>query len=105
MTNGWSTTITNPNNWTWQDLSNLEINLDYVSNGVTDDSELQVDAVALEITMRTPWYGAERVTSTSINQFTEWPIMDLDITTGVLTSVSTAPCGCLLYTSPSPRDS
>ncbi|MFL2967584.1 MAG: CARDB domain-containing protein [Candidatus Poseidoniaceae archaeon] len=93
MTNGWSTPITSPNNWTWQDLANLEINLDYVSNGGTDDSELQVDAVALEITMRTPWYGAERVTSTSINQFTEWPIIDLDITTGQLTSVSTAPCG------------
>ncbi len=26
----------------------IEINLDYVSNGGTDDSELQVDAVALE---------------------------------------------------------
>jgi len=93
MTSGWTTEIFDDGNWTWDELSNLEITLDYVSNGGTDDSQLQVDAVGLKITMRTPWYGAERVTSTSINPFTKWPIMDLDFTTGVLSSVSTAPCG------------
>ena len=93
MTSGWSTEISDTDNWTWNELSNIEINLDYVSNGGTDDSELQVDAVGLKVTMTTPWYGAERVTATSINQFTDWPIMDLDFTTGALSSVSTAPCG------------
>ena len=93
MTNGWTIEISDDNNWTWDELANVEINLDYVSNGGTDDSQLQVDAVGLKITMLTPWYGAERVTATSINQFTEWPIMDLNITTGELSSVSTAPCG------------
>ena len=93
MTNGWTTEIFNDDNWTWDELANVEITLDYVSNGGSDDSELQVDAVGLKITMRTPWYGAERVTSTSINQFTEWPLFDLDFTTGSLSSVSTAPCG------------
>jgi len=93
MTNGWSVEIFDDNNWTWDELSNIDINLDYVSNGGTDDSQLQVDAVGLKITMRTPWYGAERVTASSINQFTEWPIIDFDITSGELSSVSTAPCG------------
>ena len=93
MNNGWSIEIFSPDNWTWNELSNLEINLDYVSNGGTDDSQLQVDAVGLKITMRTAWYGAERVVASSINQFSEWPIMDLDLNTGQLDSVSTAPCG------------
>jgi hypothetical protein len=93
MTNGWSVEIFDDNNWTWNELSNIEINLDYVSNGGTDDSQLQVDAVGLKVTMRTPWYGAERVTASSTNQFTDWPIIDFDITSGQMSSVSTAPCG------------
>ena len=93
MTNGWSTEITDSDNWTWNELSNLEITLDYVSNGGTDDSQLQVDAVGLKLTMRTPWYGAERVVAESINPFTEWPIIDFDLSSGSLSSVSTAPCG------------
>ncbi|RJU86341.1 MAG: hypothetical protein DWC02_04505 [Candidatus Poseidoniales archaeon] len=93
MENGWSVEIFDDDNWTWDELANLEVTLDYVSNGGTDDSQLQVDAVGLKVTMLTPWYGAERVTATSINQFTEWPIIDLDIASGQLSSVSTAPCG------------
>ena len=93
MTNGWSVEIFDDNNWTWDELSNVEVNLDYVSNGGTDDSQLQVDAVGLKVTMRTSWYGAERVTASSINQFTDWPIIDFDITSGQMSSVSTSPCG------------
>ena len=93
MTNGWSVEIFDDENWTWEELSNIDVNLDYVSNGGTDDSQLQVDAVGLKVTMRTPWYGAERVTASSISQFTEWPIIDFPITSGELSSVSTAPCG------------
>ena len=93
MTSGWSTEITNDDNWTWDELSNIEVTLDYVSNGGTDDSQLQVDAVGLKLTMRTPWYGAERVVASSINQFTDWPIIDLDLSSGTLDSVSSAPCG------------
>ncbi len=93
MTSGWSTEITNDDNWTWDELSNIEVTLDYVSNGGTDDSQLQVDAVGLKLTMRTPWYGAERVVASSINQFTDWPILDLDLSSGTLDSVSSAPCG------------
>ena len=93
MNNGWSIEIFDADNWTWDELSNLEITLDYVSNGGTDDSQLQVDAVGLKITMRTPWYGAERVVASSINQFTEWPIIELDFSKGQFESVSSAPCG------------
>ena len=84
MNSGWSIEINNQDNWTWSELANLEIDLDYVSNGGTDDSQLQVDAVGLKITMRTPWYGAERVVASSSFEFNNWPIIDLDITSGTL---------------------
>jgi hypothetical protein len=93
MTNGWSVEIFDDENWTWDELSNIDVNLDYVSNGGTDDSQLQVDAVGLKITMRTSWYGAERVTASSTSQFTDWPIIDFPLSSGELSSVSTAPCG------------
>lgn len=93
MTSGWTVEITNQDNWTWNELANIEVNLDYVSNGGTDDTQLQVDAVGLKITMRTPWYGAERVVATSTNPFNNWPVLDLDTNSGDFNSVSIAPCG------------
>ena len=71
MTNGWSIEIFDDDNWTFEELESLEIELDYVSNGNSDDSQIQVDAVGLRVTMRTQWYGAERVTATSSNDFTD----------------------------------
>jgi hypothetical protein len=93
MNSGWSIEISNDDNWTWDELANIEIDLDYVSNGGTDDSQLRVDAVGLKITMRTAWYGAERLVATSTYEFNNWPLMDLDLNSGTLDSVSTAPCG------------
>ncbi|MGB1589050.1 MAG: CARDB domain-containing protein [Candidatus Poseidoniaceae archaeon] len=93
MNNGWSMELPGYENLSWSEISNLEMNLDYVSNGATDDSQLQVDAVGLRIEMKTPWYGAERVTATAVNQFNQWPLIDLDFSTGNLDSVSIAPCG------------
>ena len=69
MNSGWSIEINNQDNWTWSELANLEIDLDYVSNGGTDDSATPRDAVGLKITMRTPWYGAERVVASSSFEF------------------------------------
>ena len=93
MNSGWSIEISNDDNWTWDELANIEIDLDYVSNGGTDDSQLRVDAVGLKITMRTGWYGAERVVATSAYEFSNWPLIDLDLNSGTLNSVSIAPCG------------
>ena len=93
MDNGWSMELTGYENLSWNDISNLDINLDYVSNGATDDSQLQVDAVGLRIEMKTPWYGAERVTATSVNEFTNWPLIELNQSRGEFTGLSIAPCG------------
>nr|MCS5526568.1 hypothetical protein [Candidatus Poseidoniales archaeon] len=93
MNNGWTIEITDDDGWNWSELENLEVNLDYVSIGTTDDSELQVDAVGLKITMQTPWYGGERVTAMSSHPVDSWPIIDIDLSSGEMNSVSSAPCG------------
>ena len=93
MNNGWTIEITDDDGWTWSELENLEVNLDYVSVGGTDDSELQADAVGLKITMQTPWYGGERVVAMSSHPVDSWPIIDLNLSSGQMDSVSIAPCG------------
>ena len=45
--------------WTWDDIAGMIFTLDYVSAGGVDDSRLVVDAVGLDITVQTPWYGGE----------------------------------------------
>ena len=41
--------------WSWDELSNLKIILDYVSVGEFDDSELQIDAAGLIVKHLQPW--------------------------------------------------
>ncbi|HIF46128.1 MAG TPA: hypothetical protein EYQ73_04955 [Candidatus Poseidoniales archaeon] len=93
MNSGWSLEINDTDGWTWNELSNLEINLDYVSIGGTDDSQLQVDAVGLRIEMETPWSGTERAIGVSTNTVDQWPIIDMNLSEGTYDSVSIAPCG------------
>jgi hypothetical protein len=45
---------------TWSDIEDIELTFDYVSVGQNDDSELQIDAAAIMVEVRTPWYGVER---------------------------------------------
>ena len=39
-------------NWNFSELGDIEVTLDYVSEGTTDDSQLNVDAVGLKLTVR-----------------------------------------------------
>ena len=41
---------------TWSDIEDIELTFDYVSVGQNDDSELQIDAAAIMVEVRTPWY-------------------------------------------------
>lgn len=80
-------------NWTWSELADLTVRLDYVSEGTTDDSELRVDAVGLEIVVLTPWYGGEQATATTTTSNVGIPVMHLDLDEGQTDGVSLAPCG------------
>ena len=41
----WSKNVTDKSDWTWTELQNLIITLDYISTGSPDDTQLDVDAV------------------------------------------------------------
>jgi len=43
--------------WTWSDLGNSSVTVDYVSNGAPDDSEVRVDAVGIRVKYHQPWYS------------------------------------------------
>ena len=85
--------LDDPTNWTWSELSDLTVRLDYVSEGTTDDSELRVDAVGLEIVVLTPWYGGEQATATSTTSNVEIPVLHLDMDAGTTDGLSLAACG------------
>ncbi|MEC7722481.1 MAG: CARDB domain-containing protein [Candidatus Thermoplasmatota archaeon] len=85
--------LDDPTNWTWSELADLTVRLDYVSEGTTDDSELRVDAVGLEIVVLTPWYGGEQATATTTTTGVEVPVLHLDMAAGTTDGLSLASCG------------
>ena len=85
--------LDDPTNWTWTELADLTVRLDYVSEGTTDDSELRVDAVGLEIIVLTPWYGGEQATATTSTTDVEIPVLHLDMDAGTTDGLSLAACG------------
>ncbi len=85
--------LDDPTNWTWAELADLTVRLDYVSEGTTDDSELRVDAVGLEIVVLTPWYGGEQATATTTTSNVEIPVLHLDMDAGTTDGLSLAACG------------
>ena len=85
--------LDDPTNWSWSELADLTVRLDYVSEGTTDDSELRVDAVGLEIVVLTPWYGGEQATATTTTTDVEVPVLHLDMAAGTTDGLSLAACG------------
>jgi len=80
-------------NWTFAQLGDIEVTLDYVSEGNTDDSQLNVDAVGLKLTSKTQWYGNE--VSKAITSFSNYglPIIEQNLSTGTSNGLTLTPCG------------
>ena len=80
-------------NWTFAQLGDIEVTLDYVSEGSTDDSQLNVDAVGLKLTSKTQWYGNE--VSKAITTFSNYglPIIEQNLSTGISNGLTLTPCG------------
>ena len=79
--------------WSWDDLSNLKIILDYVSVGEFDDSELQIDAAGLIVKHLQPWGTFELAKASHSVTFDEFPILSADIQAGSKSELTMAPCG------------
>ena len=71
----WSKNITSNSDWSWIELENLVVTLDYVSIGNTDDTQLDVDAVGLSVLVEYPWYGTEWASVESTSTGLVMPIM------------------------------
>jgi len=80
-------------NWTWDDIQNSVLTLDYVSIGGTDDSRLNVDAVGMRVEMKTPWYGGEYGVAQAEFSGHSMPVTELDLSSGVSENLALSTCG------------
>ena len=79
--------------WTWSMLETSKFTMDYVSVGQTDDARLELDAIGIEVTMETPWYGGEVGRATSIATGHDLPVLDLDMNYGDYNGIGLSICG------------
>jgi len=79
--------------WTWSELSNVKIMLDYVSVGEFDDTELQIDAAGLIVKHLQPWGTFELAQASHQVSFDEFPVLDADLSSGTVSGMALSPCG------------
>ena len=89
----WSENITDKFDWTWSDLQNLILTLDYVSLGGTDDTQLDVDAVGLSVIVEYPWYGTEWASVESTSQGFDMPMHSVNFEEGYFDNIQVSTCG------------
>lgn len=85
--------ISTVDSWTWSMLSTAKFTMDYVSVGQTDDARLELDAIGIEVTMETPWYGGEVARAVSVATGHELPVLDVDLSVGEYNGMSLSICG------------
>ena len=89
----WSKNVTDKSDWTWTELQNLILTLDYVSFGGTDDTQLDVDAVGLSVIVEYPWYGTEWASVESTSQGFEMPLQMVNFEEGYFDNIQISSCG------------
>ncbi|MEC7228740.1 MAG: CARDB domain-containing protein [Candidatus Thermoplasmatota archaeon] len=89
----WSKNITSDTDWSWSELENLIVTLDYVSLGNTDDTQLDVDAVGLSVLVEYPWYGTEWASVESTSTGLVMPVYDVDYANGNFNNLQIKSCG------------
>ena len=85
--------ISDVDDWTWSMLADAKFTMDYVSVGQTDDARLELDAIGLQVTMETPWYGGEVAEAVSTATGHSLPILDVDMSVGDYNGMSLSVCG------------
>jgi len=93
LSNLWTENVSSLTTWDWNMLQNSVVTLDYVSVGSTDDSQLNVDAVGMQVTMRTPWYGGEYGSAQAQFSGHDMPVIGFDLTSGTSENMALAECG------------
>ena len=79
--------------WTWSELTNARILLDYVSVGEFDDTQLQIDAAGFMVKHLQPWGTFELAKASHSMSFDEFPILESDIGAGIQSDLTITTCG------------
>ena len=77
----------------WPSLENTQFTIDYVSTGTTDDSEVRVDAVGLQVKYHQPWYSFETVKAANTVNDVDSPVIDISPYDGTISGLSQESCG------------
>lgn len=85
--------IDSVDDWSWSMLSSIELTMDYVSVGQSDDARLELDAIGIEVTMESAWYGGEVAQAVSTASGHEMPIQEIDMSQGEYNGMSLSVCG------------
>ena len=85
--------IDSVDDWSWSMLSSIELTMDYVSVGQSDDARLELDAIGIEVTMESAWYGGEVAQAVSTASGHEMPIQEIDMSQGDYNGMSLSVCG------------
>ncbi|MBT5592782.1 MAG: hypothetical protein HOJ55_02925 [Euryarchaeota archaeon] len=85
--------IDSVDDWSWSMLSSIELTMDYVSVGQSDDARLELDAIGIEVTMESAWYGGEVAQAVSTASGHQMPIQEIDMSQGEYNGMSLSVCG------------
>ena len=85
--------ISSVDDWSWSMLSSIGLTMDYVSVGQTDDARLELDAIGIEVTMETAWYGGEVAQAVSTASGHDMPVQEIDMSQGEYNGMSLSVCG------------
>ncbi len=85
--------ISSVEDWSWSMLSSVGLTMDYVSVGQSDDARLELDAIGIEVTMETAWYGGEVAQAVSTASGHDMPIQEINMSQGEYNGMSLSVCG------------
>ncbi len=79
--------------WSWNEIVNSEITIDYVSIGSNDDSEVRVDSVGFLVKYHMPWYSFENIKANHGSNIENLPVIDFSPYDGEIEGLNIESCG------------
>ena len=81
------------NTWSWSQLEDLLVTVDYVSVGGIDDSEVRVDAIGINYVFQSQWSGFDSGKAFHTTPMEMYPFHDFELSSGEQNDLVTTSCG------------
>ncbi len=81
------------NEWTWNEIVNSQITIDYVSVGSNDDSEVRIDSIGIRVKYHMPWYSFENIKANHESKIENLPVIDFTPYDGEIEGLEIQSCG------------